>query len=179
MAEIEIRVTDIITIEQTQYRVIGYRADLFSLCEMNIQKLNIFLYPAADLIGWIQNGSSCVERTTDSEPVTPKHESTEYKKRKELLHFVVQNYGPMYESLCNKAPKPELYAVAQSLDILPNTMWRTIRKYLQSGFDMLAVVDGRAKRRGKRAAYAHTKKADRPPQNGLGKGLPLTDETLF
>lgn len=176
MAEIEIRVTDIITIEQTQYRVIGYRADLFSLCEMNIQKLNIFLYPAADLIGWIQNGSSCVERTTDSEPVTPKHENTEYKKRKELLHFVVQNYGPMYESLCNKAPKPELYAVAQSLDILPNTMWRTIRKYLQSGFDMLAVVDGRAKRRGKRAAYAHTKKAGRPPQNGLGKGLPLTDE---
>ena len=29
MAEIEIRVTDIITIEQTQYRVIGYRAGLF------------------------------------------------------------------------------------------------------------------------------------------------------
>ena len=176
MDEIEIRVTDIITIEQTEYRVIGHKGGLFSLCEMNIQKLNILLYSAADLIGWLQDGSSHVERSPAPEPVTSKHESAEYKKRQELLLFVMQNYGPMYESLCNKTPKPELYAVAQSLDILPNTMWRTIRKFLQSGFDMLATMDGRAKRRGKRAAYTHTKKAGRPPHNSLGKGLPLTGE---
>ena len=52
MAEIEIRVTDIITIEQTQYRVIGYRAGLFSLCEMNTKKLTIFLLPSKDLVKW-------------------------------------------------------------------------------------------------------------------------------
>ena len=176
MAEIEIRVTDIITIEQTQYRVIGYRAGLFSLCEMNIQKLNILLYSANDLLSWVQDGSVRVEKAFRPEERMPAHESIEYQKRKKLLHFVVQNYGPMYENLCSKIPKPELYALAKDLNILPNTMWRTIRKFLQSGFDMIAVADGRSMRTGKRAAYSHIKKAGRPPENSLGKGIPLTDE---
>lgn len=62
MAEIEICVTDIITIEQTEYRVIGHKDGLFSLCEMNTKKLTIFLLYSIDLVKWVIEGTARVEK---------------------------------------------------------------------------------------------------------------------
>ena len=88
MAEIEIRVTDIITIEQTQYRVIGYRAGLFSLCEMNTKKLTIFLLPSKDLVKWATEGAARVEKSNSSNILLPDSEDENYLKKQALMRFI-------------------------------------------------------------------------------------------
>ena len=177
MDEIEIRVTDIIMIKQTEYRVIGYKNGLFSLCEMNIQKLNILLYAANDLISWVQDGSAAIKRATFSNVVLPNPELEEdFQKKKELLQVVIDEYGPMYIDLCGKAPKSALKKEMQKLNFLKDTTWRTIRTFLQSGFDDSSLIDGRRLRTGERTPYEHIKKSGRPPKSIAGKGVPLTPE---
>lgn len=176
MAEIEIRVTDIITIEQTQYRVIGYRADLFSLCEMNTKKLTIFLLYSIDLVKWVIEGTARVEKSNSSNMVLPDSEDENYLKKKALMQFIMQEYGPLYEKLCGKAPKTNLKKTMEDLGIQRDAAWRAIRRFLQSGLDMAAIVDGRSLRSGKRPPYKYSKKTGRPTMSALGKGVPLTDE---
>ena len=176
MAEIEIRVTDIITIEQTQYRVIGYRAGLFSLCEMNTKKLTIFLLPSKDLVKWATEGAARVEKSNSSNILLPDSEDENYLKKQALMRFIMQEYGPLYEKLYGKTTKTNLKKTMEDLGIQRDAAWRAIRRFLQSGLDMAAIVDGRSLRSGKRNPYKYSKKTGHPTMNALGKGVPLTDE---
>lgn len=176
MAEIEIRVTDIITIEQTQYRVIGYRAGLFSLCEMNTKKLTIFLLPSKDLVNWATEGAARVEKSNSSNILLPDSEDENYLKKQALMRFIMQEYGPLYEKLYGKTTKTNLKKTMEDLGIQRDAAWRAIRRFLQSGLDMAAIVDGRSLRSGKRNPYKYSKKTGHPTMNALGKGVPLTDE---
>ena len=176
MAEIEIRVTDIITIEQTQYRVIGYRAGLFSLCEMNTKKLTIFLLPSKDLVKWATEGAARVEKSNSSNILLPDLKDENYLKKQALMRFIMQEYGPLYEKLYGKTTKTNLKKTMEDLGIQRDAAWRAIRRFLQSGLDMAAIVDGRSLRSGKRNPYKYSKKTGHPTMNALGKGVPLTDE---
>lgn len=176
MAEIEIRVTDIITIEQTQYRVIGYRAGLFSLCEMNTKKLTIFLLPSKDLVKWATEGAARVEKSNSSNILLPALKDENYLKKQALMQFIMQEYGPLYEKLYGKTTKTNLKKTMEDLGIQRDAAWRAIRRFLQSGLDMAAIVDGRSLRSGKRNPYKYSKKTGHPTMNALGKGVPLTDE---
>lgn len=176
MAEIEIRVTDIITIEQTQYRVIGYRAGLFSLCEMNTKKLTIFLLPSKDLVKWATEGAARVEKSNSSNILLPDLKDENYLKKQALMQFIMQEYGPLYEKLYGKTTKTNLKKTIEDLGIQRDAAWRAIRRFLQSGLDMAAIVDGRSLRSGKRNPYKYSKKTGHPTMNALGKGVPLTDE---
>ena len=176
MAEIEIRVTDIITIEQTQYRVIGYRAGLFSLCEMNTKKLTIFLLPSKDLVKWATEGAARVEKSNSSNILLPDSEDENYLKKQALMRFIMQEYGPLCEKLYGKTTKTNLKKTMEDLGIQRDAAWRAIRRFLQSGLDMAAIVDGRSLRSGKRNPYKYSKKTGHPTMNALGKGVPLTDE---
>ena len=64
----------------------------------------------------------------------------------------------------------------EDLGIQRDAAWRAIRRFLQSGLDMAAIVDGRSLRSGKRNPYKYSKKTGHPTMNALGKGVPLTDE---
>ena len=176
MAEIEIRVTDIITIEQTQYRVIGYRAGLFSLCEMNTKKLTIFLLPSKDLVKWATEGAARVEKSNSSNILLPDLKDENYLKKQALMQFIMQEYGPLYEKLYGKTTKTNLKKTMEDLGIQRDAAWRAIRRFLQSGLDMAAIVDGRSLRSGKRNPYKYSMKTGHPTMNALGKGVPLTDE---
>ena len=176
MAEIEIRVTDIITIEQTQYRVIGYRAGLFSLCEMNTKKLTIFLLPSKDLVKWATEGAARVEKSNSSNILLPDLKDENYLKKQALMQLIMQEYGPLYETLYGKTTKTNLKKTMEDLGIQRDAAWRAIRRFLQSGLDMAAIVDGRSLRSGKRNPYKYSKKTGHPTMNALGKGVPLTDE---
>lgn len=176
MAEIEVRVTDIITIEQTQYRVIGYRAGLFSLCEMNTKKLTIFLLPSKDLVKWATEGAARVEKSNSSNILLPDLKDENYLKKQALMQFIMQEYGPLYEKLYGKTTKTNLKKTMEDLGIQRDAAWRAIRRFLQSGLDMAAIVDGRSLRSGKRNPYKYSKKTGHPTMNALGKGVPLTDE---
>lgn len=176
MAEIEIRVTDIITIEQTQYRVIGYRAGLFSLCEMNTKKLTIFLLPSKDLVKWATEGAARVEKSNSSNILLPDLKDENYLKKQALMQFIMQEYGPLYEKLYGKTTKTNLKKTMEDLGIQRDAAWRAIRRFLQSGLDMAAIVDGRSLRSGKRNPYKYSKKTGHPTMNALGTGVPLTDE---
>ena len=167
MAEIEIRVTDIITIEQTQYRVIGYRAGLFSLCEMNTKKLTIFLLPSKDLVKWATEGAARVEKSNSSNILLPDLKDENYLKKQALMQFIMQEYGPLYEKLYGKTTKTNLKKTMEDLGIQRDAAWRAIRRFLQSGLDMAAIVDGRSLRSGKRNPYKYSKKTGHPTMNAL------------
>lgn len=175
MVDIEIQVTDILVINQTRYRVIGYQKGLFSICKMDTSKLKILLFKAEDIVGWLRSNEAEIQKN-DAIEFHQIHEDDDYKKKKQIIQFVVREYGPMYDGLSNKATKFVLSEEAKRLGILPNTLWRTIRKFLQAGLDMSSIVDGRSLRTGKRKSYTYTQKTGRPSTSSFGKGIPLTEE---
>lgn len=92
------------------------------------------------------------------------------------MQFIMQEYGPLYEKLYGKTTKTNLKKTMEDLGIQRDAAWRAIRRFLQSGLDMAAIVDGRSLRSGKRNPYKYSKKTGHPTMNALGKGVPLTDE---
>lgn len=62
MVDIEIQVTDILVINQTRYRVIGYQKGLFSICKMDTSKLKILLFKAEDIVGWLRSNEAEIQK---------------------------------------------------------------------------------------------------------------------
>ena len=176
MDEIKIQVTDILTINSVRYRVIGYQKGMFSICELDTRKIKILLLKAEEVFHWITDGIAALEKDDVYNSRVFNFEDEGYRKKLELIRFVVKQYGPMYVNLCGKSHKDELKNKMRSLGILKDAAWRAIRNFLQSGLNESAIIDGRALRTGKRENYNYAKKTGRPTCNALGKGVTLTEE---
>lgn len=176
MLEMNIRVTDVLILEHARYRIIGYQKGMLSVCEMNVNKLNILVLPANDVIAWLQNNQAVIEPATPEDKYLVNQDDEDFHKKLELMNLVRDVYGPMYTGLCGKSTKVPIKEKMEELGLKKDTVWRAIRAFLQSGFNVGALIDGRSKRIEKRSSYVHTKKAGRPAESVLGKGVPLTDE---
>ena len=143
---------------------------------MNTKKLTIFLLPSKDLVKWATEGAARVEKSNSSNILLPDLKDENYLKKQALMQFIMQEYGPLYEKLYGKTTKTNLKKTMEDLGIQRDAAWRAIRRFLQSGLDMAAIVDGRSLRSGKRNPYKYSKKTGHPTMNALGKGVPLTDE---
>ena len=176
MDTVEMKIGNIIESKETSYRIIGYRNGIVSLCQMETGKLKIYLLSVETVMDYIQKGTVLLRERSPNDTRLSDLENEEFQKRKELIRFVVDKYGPLYSSLNNKSPKPELYEKMKTLGILKDKAWRLIRLYLQSGLDITSIIDGRALRQGNRGDYHYVKKTGRPSNNMIGKGVPLTDE---
>ncbi|HJG29056.1 MAG TPA: transposase family protein, partial [Subdoligranulum variabile] len=140
------------------------------------KKLTIFLLPSKDLVKWATEGAARVEKSNSSNILLPDLKDENYLKKQALMQFIMQEYGPLYEKLYGKTTKTNLKKTMEDLGIQRDAAWRAIRRFLQSGLDMAAIVDGRSLRSGKRNPYKYSKKTGHPTMNALGKGVPLTDE---
>ena len=132
--------------------------------------------PSKDLVKWATEGAARVEKSNSSNILLPDSEDENYLKKQALMRFIMQEYGPLYEKLYGKTTKTNLKKTMEDLGIQRDAAWRAIRRFLQSGLDMAAIVDGRSLRSGKRNPYKYSKKTGHPTMNALGKGVPLTDE---
>lgn len=134
------------------------------------------MLPSKDLVKWATEGAARVEKSNSSNILLPDSEDENYLKKQALMRFIMQEYGPLYEKLYGKTTKTNLKKTMEDLGIQRDAAWRAIRRFLQSGLDMAAIVDGRSLRSGKRNPYKYSKKTGHPTMNALGKGVPLTDE---
>lgn len=132
--------------------------------------------PSKDLVKWATEGAARVEKSNSSNILLPALKDENYLKKQALMQFIMQEYGPLYEKLYGKTTKTNLKKTMEDLGIQRDAAWRAIRRFLQSGLDMAAIVDGRSLRSGKRNPYKYSKKTGHPTMNALGKGVPLTDE---
>ena len=132
--------------------------------------------PSKDLVKWATEGAARVEKSNSSNILLPDLKDENYLKKQALMQFIMQEYGPLYEKLYGKTTKTNLKKTMEDLGIQRDAAWRAIRRFLQSGLDMAAIVDGRSLRSGKRNPYKYSKKTGHPTMNALGKGVPLTDE---
>lgn len=134
------------------------------------------MLPSKDLVKWATEGAARVEKSNSSNILLPDLKDENYLKKQALMQFIMQEYGPLYEKLYGKTTKTNLKKTMEDLGIQRDAAWRAIRRFLQSGLDMAAIVDGRSLRSGKRNPYKYSKKTGHPTMNALGKGVPLTDE---
>lgn len=62
-----------------------------------------------------------------------------YDKYRPILEVIEKEYGPDYLELTGKQPKDTISKIIDLYHIPKSTLWRLIRKYLQSGFDLFSL----------------------------------------
>lgn len=67
-----------------------------------------------------------------------------YEKKVEYVHELAALYGPDYDGLAGKKPKPEFEKIWNRYGFVKATAWKYIRLYLQSGFRDSSLIDQRA-----------------------------------
>lgn len=180
MDAVEMKIGNIIENQKASYRIIGYKNGTVSVCQMETEKLKIYLLSVETVMDYIQKGTVLIRERSSNDTRLSDLENEEFLKRKELIRFVVDKYGPLYSSLSNKSPKPALYEKMKTLGISKDKAWRLIRLYLQSGLDITSIIDGRTLRQGKRGDYHYVKKTGRPSNiQALAKQLILPCKRMF
>lgn len=93
---------------------------------------------------------------------------------KKMLNDMAEAYGPTYMELMGKGRKVYMVEIQERYQIPKNTLWRYIRRYLQSGFQDWCVVDKRKGCKKKRPVYKV--KTGRPCKDEISKGIIVTEE---
>lgn len=144
----DIKIGDIVTDVKSQksYRVIHVDVTNIELCLLNVTKLNLIYIPTQKLIEDITNRVFLHERHGFN-VVDPNNlseiEKVKYFRNKELVKQVSDLYGPNFDEIASKVRKPEYKQIAENGSIDVETLRRLVIKYLQSGFDDMALIDRR------------------------------------
>lgn len=180
MEELTINIKDILEINNKQYRVLGFKGELISLCEINKEQLNVLLFMQNDLLDKLE---SFEIRKIDLDKykvfdisALSDYTRNNFLKRKEIVNKVVEIYGPTYEAFSHKTFKPELQKIFEEhKDFTENTIRRYIRMYLQSGFDDSSLIDKRCQIKGKRKT-SEMVKYGRKSDSGIDTGIPINSD---
>ena len=167
----------IIRIDNVFYRVIYISGVYAVLCEVNISRLELKYYPL-DKINE-ENPNLIVKE----EPIVIDYsemsdaELKEFEKKRDVIKRVSDVYGPSFMGLVGRSKKEYLIEIQEEFEITRKTLWKWIRKYLQSGLNDYSLIDGRYHYK-EHKDYKYTKKTGRPTKYKTASGLPLTPTVL-
>ena len=124
---------------QIRFRIIAIHLGQVILCRMDCTQLDLTSYSLQILIQQVQHGEwillSAEEKTvTDHNMLTGILKKT-FDTKLAVVRQVEQSFGPTYLRLRSRQARAEITAICQSLSIGKTTFWKTVRLYLQSGFD--------------------------------------------
>ena len=144
----KIMVRDILTDPKTgeQWRVIFHNGDIAVIVKMNVEKLNICSVKEKQLLDDLCDKKldvSAEDVTIVSPRNLPESVQKKYFYQKSVMDDVSKEYGPTYLGLVGKQKKEALIRISQKHEVPKSTLWRIIRRYLQSGLSDSAFVDGR------------------------------------
>lgn len=183
MENISITVSDIVVKDGIRYRIIGYAQGVFSLCCMDSSNLVIELVDSAELIHMVEKkaidhikNKDIERKIIDISSLTTK-QSEAYKAKLAFVTSVSETYGPLYNKLSGKNPKPEFTEAYLKAGYSKSSAWIIIKQYLQSGCDPVTLADQRVFRT-RNKTYVYKNKTGRPSSSSIGIGCVLTGEVL-
>lgn len=138
----------VLTIGAEQYRILGFLNGVVALCQMETSAIKlkwindeeIFEKVRADV--WkLKDGESTY--TVEIKYLTDEAKS-KYERDCRVMDELQLYYGPLYKNLLHD--RKDHYATALIADngYTAPVFWRTVRRYLQSGFDKTSLLDKRA-----------------------------------
>lgn len=167
--------------DDIELRIIYDDGEICIVCQINTTKLVLNYYSATDMREQIRNGYFHVVEEApvvfDVNSMKPD-ERKRYEQKKALVSDVAEIYGPGYIGLLGKGKKPEVDTLLEKHQIKRFTFWKTIREYLQSGCQLISLLDNRSSNAPttKRTLINYEIKTGRPTKYGLVKGVVLSDE---
>lgn len=183
MENINITVADIIVKDGTRYRIIGYAQGVFSLCCMDSSNLVIELVDSAELIHMIEEEAVVhienldMDRKVIDISLLNAEQVNAYTTKLKFVMSVDEAYGPLYDKLLGRNPKPEFAKAYLRAGYAKSSAWVIIKQYLQSGCDPVTLVDQRVFRT-KNKSYTYKNKTGRPSSSSIGVGCVLTSEVF-
>ena len=165
-----------------RYRVLSTQHEYVTLCQMDIDKLDIHIASFTRLVEQLQFEEIYKEVPDDTvydyDQLTDKQKSA-YHFKKDLMDRVVNAYSHDFLSLMGKETKPVINEILSEGHIIKSTLWNNIRKYLQSGFNIYAVINIHSNdSHGGYGSYTYQKKPGRPSKNGLSLGIPYSPTVI-
>lgn len=154
MNEIRIAEHDIIRYpkKNAEYRVLSIFSGMASLCQMNINALDIFVLSIDSIIKQTQNGTMEIAhdkpRVIDFSSLS-EEEQKKFRIRKQMMDEIVSEYAPMFTGLATKKPKPVIDKYREMKDengkpyFSHTNILRVIRTYFQSGMQDSSLIDHR------------------------------------
>ena len=180
MEELQINVGMILVDKtiQIRYRIIAIQNREAILCRMETTKLNLTLHPLQTLKQLLFHKewellSSDQLRTVDYDKLSGALKVT-FEKKKAAIQQAEKLFAPTYLGLFSSEMKTNIANICQDVGISRATFWKAMRVYLQSGFDMNSLLDGRQTHGANISAYQT--KTGRPAQYGATSTLIITPE---
>lgn len=163
MEKIAVNISDIIVKDEVKFRVIGCAQGKISLCCIDTSKLQISLAETIDIIQHVENKdyelipfTSQPKQVFDMQTLTDEQRDL-YQRKVEFVRQICNEYGPLYEALTGRHSKSQFKNFADAAKLSKTVSWKTVRDYLQSGFDNTSLIDRRLLRESNQS-YVYTKK---------------------
>lgn len=173
-----INLRTVIRIDNAIYRVISNCSDMVTLIKLDIEKIDLFQITLMALLDMIDmNEAEVVE--DDAEIVIdidslPEHLKDKYHRVSKSVNMVLDAYKPDYMGLMSKKKKPVVRKAIEDCGLSKATFWKYCRRYLQSGFRMSALTDGR-NNSDRSSGYTYKIKTGSKPQYIPGQGIIIDD----
>lgn len=156
------------------FRVIYVSKDYIVLCETGTKRLNVFGIASVVTFEYLEKG--IFEILPDEHLVVeltklPEKAMKKYQLDCAMIKVIEDNYGPDFQRLMGHAPKSGIKNFLENANTSKNSVWRKIRRYLQSGCDLTSLIDRRyisTKTPGKKEPRNYTKKTGRKPKEDAG-----------
>ena len=161
LADLKTSITD-----PPRYRVLHIKHPFAVLCKMDTSKIDIFLKPLDMIMDDLETGDLTVvkEETPVFDPEKlPEKTRISYERNKAIINAVTETYGPDFVELSGKKSKPLYDELSEKYGISKNSIREIVRSYLQGGYAMWTLVDGRhfASKKGY-GTYDYNKRAGSP-----------------
>lgn len=156
----------------TRYRIIFVSGTQVIVCQMDCNKFNLFDFDIATIESLLDTMDLTIAAIEEPPIYDTRKLTLSVKERFDSYASVIKNisaiYGPDYLGLCSKAPKPELEEILSESKMARATLWKIIRIYLQSGFNLYSLIDKRTD--SVRKEWKYEKKPGRKTSYGLSFG---------
>lgn len=162
----------------TRYRIIFVSGTQVIVCQMDCNKLNLLDFDIAiiesllDTLDLTIANEEAPVYDTRKLPLSVKERFDFYSS---VIKKVSATYGPDYLALGSKVPKPELEEILSESKMARATLWKIIRVYLQSGFNLYSLIDKRTD--SGRKEWKYEKKPGRKTSYGLSFGTVIDERT--
>ncbi len=136
----------IVVIDADRFRVLPVRDDAVPLCRMDTDKLDMYYIPITEFERMLRNQEVGFEEETPPvfrlEDLTPE-QYEEFLQRRNMMFQITEHYGPSYIGLSGKGHKDLLKRLEKEMNCSRPTLWKWIRRYLQSGCNDVSLLDKR------------------------------------